>query len=176
MRLLGLCGSLRRESHNGRLLADLGSQCAPGSNFEVFSRTRDIPVFNEDIEDPPPPCVAVLWQAVADADGLLFATPEYNQALPGSTKNLVDWISRAPGEALLAAKATAVVGATAGLWGARIAQQQLRTVLHTCGARVMPTPSLFVAHGADKVPDDEALKAFMRAFSMWAQSAAKNPE
>jgi len=138
--------------------------------MEICDAVLDVPVFNEDLEGPATPgSVSELWRAVGSADGIVVATPEYNQALPGSTKNLIDWISRAPGAGILSAKPMAVVGATVGSWGTRIAQQQLRTVLSTLGARVMVTPSLFQANVADRDFEPGALVAFMAAFTAWVR-------
>ena len=172
MKILGISGSLRSSSHNTRLLARLAEHSETGHRLDLFAKVGDIPVFNEDLEcSALPSAVRDLWQAVSESDGLLFATPEYNQALPGSTKNLVDWISRAPAGSLLNAKPVAVVGATVGVWGTRIAQQQLRTVLLTCGARVMPSPSLYLANIERQDVPAALLRTFMRGFATWISSA-----
>lgn len=171
MKMLAISGSLRSGSHNTRLLTLLAEQCETGHRLDLFAKVGDIPVFNEDLEGPAAPsAVRDLWLAVSESDGLLFATPEYNQALPGSTKNLVDWISRAPAGSPLKAKPVAVIGATVGSWGTRLAQQQLRTVLLTCGARVMPSPSLYLAHIEKQEVPTALLRTFMRAFSTWIAS------
>lgn len=173
MKMLGLSGSLRKQSHNGRLLQRLKEHAGLDVALDIFDAVADIPVFNEDLEgDATPASVLALWRAVASADAVLFATPEYNQALPGSTKNLVDWISRAPREARLAGKPVAVVGATVGLWGTRIAQQQLRTVLLTEGARVMPSPSIYLAKAGEQEVEPAAASGFMAAFANWTGSGA----
>ena len=171
MKMLGISGSLRKQSHNGRLLQQLKKHAEQGVELEIFDAVASIPVFNEDLEgDATPAPVLALWRAVAASDGVLFATPEYNQSLPGSTKNLVDWISRVPQQARLTHKPVAVVGATVGMWGTRIAQQQLRTVLLTLGARVMPAPALFVAKAGEQEVEPAALSAFMAAFANWTRS------
>lgn len=172
MKILGISGSLRSASHNTRLLTRLAEHCETDHRLDLFAKVSDIPVFNEDLEGPATPsAVRDLWLAVGESDGLLFATPEYNQSLPGSTKNLVDWISRAPEGSPLNAKPVAVVGATVGLWGTRIAQQQLRTVLLTCGARVMSSPSLYLANIERQDIPTALLRTFMRAFATWISSA-----
>lgn len=171
MKILGLSGSLRQRSHNRFLLQQLGLHAAKDVHVDIFQSVAEVPVFNEDLEGAATPAsVLALWRAIGVADGILFATPEYNQALPGSTKNLVDWISRAPGESLLSGKPVAVIGATIGTWGTRIAQQQLRTVLSTLGAAVMPSPSLFVAKAGDFDFASEALAVFNSAFTVWVKS------
>lgn len=84
------------------------------------------------------------------ADGLLIATPEYNQSLPGVLKNVIDWLSRSDSAQGLAGKPVAVIGATTGPWGTRLAQAQLRQILIACQSLLLPGPALFVhaARGA----------------------------
>ena len=117
-----------------------------------------------------------LRREVAAADGLLIATPEYNQSIPGVLKNPLDWLSReAPGE-VLAGKPVAVVGATAGRWGTRLAQSVVRQVLAATGARTLSAPQLYAA-GAEALFDDEGrlidgatrrqLAAVLAAFAEW---------
>jgi chromate reductase len=84
-----------------------------------------------------------LRHALARADGLLIATPEYNQSVPGVVKNMIDWLSR---EEALSALPVAVIGASTGPWGTRIAQTSLRQMLLSVQAAVMSDPTLFVPH------------------------------
>ena len=86
---------------------------------------------------PAPRAVAELRQAIADADGLLFATPEYNSSIPGVLKNAIDWVSRPRAETPLQGKPAAVIGASTGSFGAVWAQAELRKVLGSTGARVV---------------------------------------
>ena len=93
LKVLGLAGSLRRNSLNKRLLM-AAAACAPASfELELFEGLEEVPLFNEDIEEEAIVSVRSLWSAVAAADGLVIATPEYNQSLPGVTKNAIDWLS-----------------------------------------------------------------------------------
>jgi chromate reductase len=161
--ILAISGSLRHGSINQCLLAKLAGRAPAEASFQLFEGLRDVPLFNEDLEAPSAPAgVSRLWRAVAEADVLLIATPEYNQSLPGVVKNLVDWLSRDPGRGLRG-KLCAVTGATVGRWGTRIAQQQLRTVLATCGARVLGGPALYVADGSNAEPAAEELDAYLGA-------------
>ncbi|MFI0898344.1 NADPH-dependent FMN reductase [Streptomyces sp. NPDC020983] len=148
LRVLGLAGSLRSDSHNRALLHAAARLAGPGVELDVFEGLKGIPVFDEDLEADTPPAVAGLRRAVGEADAVLFATPEYNQSMPGVVKNLVDWLSR--GGAGLADKPVAVIGASTGPWGTRIAQSQLRHVLLAVGALVVPAPALYVAHAASR--------------------------
>ncbi|HEV2981425.1 MAG TPA: NAD(P)H-dependent oxidoreductase [Solirubrobacteraceae bacterium] len=137
MRVLGISGSLRRDSHNTRLLQAAGELLPAGSELEVFDGLAEIPPFSEDDEHAPPPSVIALKDAIASADAVLFATPEYNGSIPGQLKNALDWVSRPRASTPLAGKPVAVIGASMGLFGAVWAQAELRKVLSTIGARVV---------------------------------------
>ena len=95
MRVLGISGSLRRESHNTRLLGQQASISDHGSDFELFDGLKAIPPYDEDDDvGDGPEAVAGLRRAIGAADAVLFATPEYNSSIPGVLKNAVDWTSR----------------------------------------------------------------------------------
>ena len=138
MRVLGISGSLRRDSHNTKLLLAAGEIVEQhGGRFELFDGLKAIPPYNEDddIGYGPRPVVH-LKRAIAKADAVLFATPEYNSSIPGVLKNAVDWASRPPTASPLRNKPVAVVGASTGMFGAVWAQAELRKVLAATGARV----------------------------------------
>jgi chromate reductase, NAD(P)H dehydrogenase (quinone) len=137
MRILGLSGSLRRDSHNTRLLAGASTLLPSGVELVVFDQLDAIPPYNEDDEHETPPAVAALKAAIAGADAVLVATPEYNASIPGVLKNALDWVSRPVVGTPLRGKPAAVVGASRGLFGAVWAQAELRKVLATIGARVV---------------------------------------
>jgi chromate reductase len=163
MKILGIAGSLRQDSFNRQLLSKMSARSPEGTRFQLVDSLADVPLFNEDLEEPAAPAGVIrLWRKVRDADVLVFATPEYNQSLPGVMKNAVDWMSRDPDRGLRG-KPCAVTGATIGRWGTRIAQQQLRTVLATCGARPLADPALFVADGVGAGPSDQDVDAFLGA-------------
>jgi chromate reductase len=135
-RLLAISGSLRRRSYNGALLRAAAAACDPEVEFELWSGLDAIQAYNEDVEHEPPPPVVLLKEKIAAADAILFATPEYNGSVPGALKNALDWVSR-PFEANpLRDKPVAVVGASQGVFGAVWAQDELRKILRTLGARV----------------------------------------
>ena len=138
MRVLGISGSLRRDSHNTKLLRAAGEIVDErGGQFEMFGGLKEIPPYDEDddVGDGPAPVVA-LRHAIADSDAVLFATPEYNSSIPGVLKNAVDWVSRPPAASPLRNKPVAVIGASTGMFGAVWAQAELRKVLGATGARV----------------------------------------
>jgi chromate reductase len=137
MRILGISGSLRRGSHNRRLLRAAGDALPPGADLAEWEGLRDLPAFDEDLESTPPPAVQDLLDAIEASDAILIATPEYNASLPGALKNALDWASRPfPGN-VLRDKPAAVIGASTGLFGAVWAQAEVRKVLKTSGAHVL---------------------------------------
>lgn len=165
-RLLGVAGSLRAGSHNRRLLEDLAAAAPPDLDLAVFEGLGEVPLYNEDVEAGGVPSgVRALADAVATADAVVFATPEYNQAIPGVIKNAIDWLSRPAVGAPLRGKAVAVTGATTGLWGTRLAQTQLRGTLVACGAWLLPTPVLFAARVEYEGWIDPAVRAFIEAIT-----------
>src|SRR5215211_5268078 len=137
MRILGIAGSLRRGSHNRRLLRAAGRALPPGAELVEWEGLGGLPIFDEDREDSPPPAVQELLAAVEEADALLIATPEYNASVPGGLKNALDWAPRPfPGN-VLPGKPSAVIGASTGLFGAVWAQAEVRKALKASGAEVL---------------------------------------
>jgi chromate reductase len=139
MRVLGISGSLRRDSHNTALLRHAGELFeAEGAEFVIYDGLRDIPPYDadEDTEDAPE-AVARIRAAVAEADAVFFATPEFNSSIPGVLKNALDWVSRPLATNPIRNKPVAVVGASTGMFGAVWAQAELRKVLGSMGARVV---------------------------------------
>lgn len=170
MRILGISGSLRRDSHNTTLLRAAAELLPSGTELVLYEGLADLPPFNEDEETPLPAAVAALRAAMDGADGILFATPEYNSSIPGVLKNAVDWASRkdpATGETALRNVPVAVVGASTGMFGAVWAQAELRRVLSATGARVvdreLPVVHAHEAFGADGMPVDADLRAQLAA-------------
>lgn len=138
LRILGISGSLRRGSHNTNLLRAAAELLPPGVDLEVFDGLRDVPPYDADRDlEPGDPAVARLRQAIASADAVLIATPEYNGSIPGVLKNALDWASRPFPDSVLRGKPVAVVGASTGLFGAVWAQAETRKVLGIIGADVI---------------------------------------
>jgi chromate reductase, NAD(P)H dehydrogenase (quinone) len=138
MRVLGISGSLRRDSYNSGLLRAAAELLPPGAELEVFDGLKAIPPYDADDDVQPAPApVAALRDAIADADAVLIATPEYNASIPGVLKNALDWASRPHATNVLRGKPAAVVGASTGMFGAIWAQAETRKVLSTIGARVL---------------------------------------
>jgi len=137
MRILGISGSLRRGSHNRKLLRAAGALLPPGVELVEWDGLAGLPAFDEDLETTPPEPVLEFFKAIEDADALLIATPEYNASLPGALKNAIDWASRPFPENVLRHKPSAVIGASTGLFGAVWAQAETRKTLRASGAYVL---------------------------------------
>ena len=138
MTILGISGSLRRDSHNTRALRAAADYVGDGVELEVWEGLKAIPPYDEDDDGPAAPAaVAELRSAIAGADAVLFATPEYNASIPGQLKNALDWVSRPLATNALRNKPVAVIGASTGMFGAVWSQAELRKVLKTIGARVV---------------------------------------
>ena len=137
MKVLGIAGSLRRDSFNRKLLANAAALLPADAKLEIWDGLKDVPPFDEDDELHEPQGVAELRDALAAADAVLISTPEYNHSIPGQLKNAIDWASRPKATAALRGKPVAVVGASTGAFGAVWAQADLRKVLSGAGARVV---------------------------------------
>src|SRR5215210_1954418 len=137
MRILGISGSLRRGSHNRRLLRAAGDALPSGADLVAWDGLAGLPAFDEDLETTPPEPVRELLEELEAADALLIATPEYNASLPGALKNALDWASRPFPDNVLRDKPSAVIGASTGLFGAVWAQAEVRKALKASGAHVL---------------------------------------
>src|SRR5690242_5922817 len=138
MKVLGISGSLRSGSHNTKLLRAAAEFLPSGWELEVWDGLKAVPPYDEDDDgDLVPAAVARLRAAIAGADALLIATPEYNSSIPGQLKNALDWASRPHATNVLRNKPVAVVGASTGAFGAVWSQAEVRKVLGAAGARVV---------------------------------------
>jgi chromate reductase len=138
MKVLAISGSLRRDSYNTKLLRAAEGLLPAVAELEFWDGLKAVPPYDEEDDvQPAPPAVAALRDAIAAADALLIATPEYNSSVPGQLKNAIDWASRPVAKSVLRNKPVAVVGASTGAFGAVWAQAELRKVLSATGARVV---------------------------------------
>ena len=159
MRVLGISGSLRRDSYNTRLLREAAEALPPAVELELYDAEDlwAIPPYSEDAEAlGEPASVTDLKGAIAEADAVLFSTPEYNSSIPGQLKNALDWVSRPAAANPMRGKPAAVVGASTSLFGAVWAQAELRKVLGALGARVVDR-ELPVARAAEAFDPDDTL-------------------
>jgi chromate reductase, NAD(P)H dehydrogenase (quinone) len=149
IKILGFAGSLRRGSYNRGLIRAAVELAPPGTAVEMFE-LGDIPLYNQDIEDlGDPPAVGAFKKALAGADALLVATPEYNHCIPGVLKNALDWASRPRVTSPLRDKPVAILGASSGPGATARAQANLREAFVFVGAVVMPLPEVLVARATD---------------------------
>ncbi len=162
MVVLGISGSLRRDSHNTVLLRAAAAEFPEGVEFRVFEGLREIPPYDEDDDrDRAPAAVARLREEIAGADALLIATPEYNSSIPGQLKNALDWASRPRASSPLRFMPVAVIGASVGAFGAVWAQAELRKVLGASGARVVEA-DLALGHAHERLGEDGSLDDELR--------------
>jgi chromate reductase len=167
MKIVAISGSTRRESHNMSLLRAAAELAPDGVEVVLWEGLKEIPHYDQDEEPASAPAVEELRAAIAEADAVLFATPEYNSSIPGSLKNALDWASRPVATGSFRNKPVAVIGASAGLFGAVWAQAELRKVLSAMGARVAEV-ELAVGKAHDKIDEagvvvDEETREQLRA-------------
>lgn len=155
--LVGIAGSLRSGSFNMALLQAAAALVPEDVHFEIGS-IKGIPLYNWDIEaaEGIPSAVMQLQDLIAEADGLIIATPEYNHSIPGVIKNVVDWLSRPPSEIprVFGDLPVAIMGASPGGFGTTLAQAAWLPVLKTLGAQPWSGGRMLVSH-AKKIFDEE---------------------
>lgn len=151
--IIGISGSLRKDSINTGLLKAAAKNAPEGCQVIVES-IKDIPLYNGDIEDTQgiPTPAASLKENIAAADGLLIATPEYNNSIPGVLKNTIDWISRPPKDRpkVFANRPVGIIGATPGSSGTSFSQYAWLPVFRILGAQVWSGKLLWIANASDK--------------------------
>ncbi len=125
VKILGISGSLRKQSFNTSTLRAAKSLAPEGSTIEIFD-IAGIPIYNQDEEMNPPQRVTEFKKAIRDSDAILFVTPEYNYSIPGPLKNAIDWASRPYGDSAWNGKPVAVMSASVGIFGGARAQYHLR--------------------------------------------------
>jgi chromate reductase len=164
--LLGICGSLRRASINRRLLDVVAETLPAGSAIAVWE-SLDLPIFSSDHAEPGR--VTEMKQAIASADGVVFAVPEYNYSIPGGLKNALDWISSPPVRSPLRGKPVAIVGATSGMSGTIRAQLHLREMLLFSDSQVLAQPEVLIPRAHERFDSegrlvDESTRALITRF------------
>lgn len=166
MRILGIPGSLRKQSYNlGALKA--AQQLAPaGVTIDIFD-LNGIPVYNQDLDATPPARVTEFKAAIRAADAILFSTPEYNYSIPGVLKNAIDWASRPYGDSAWLGKPAAVMGATVGQIGTARAQYHLRQTFVFLNMPALNQPEVMIGNAGQRFDKDgnltdDATKEFIR--------------
>ncbi len=176
--VVAFAGSLRRNSFN-RALVRAAEELAPeGLRIEAIE-IGGLPFYNADVElEGDPPAVASFKASLQSADGVLIATPEYNDGMPGVLGNALDWGSRLPGRSPLVGKPVAVMGASPSQTGTARAQLHLRQILNHVQARILPPPELLVALAHQRFdadlrlthePTQAVLKQLLERFVRWIE-------
>jgi chromate reductase len=170
-------GSLSKNSLNRRLANALLRIAPP--EFEMFEiRIGDLPLYNYDFDNDPPPAVRELKESIAQADAVMFITPEYNRSIPGPLKNAIDWASRPYGHNSFAEKASVVIGASPGKIGTAVAQQTMLSLLSYCNSPQMNSPEAYIQVTPGLITDDgeitdsstkEFLEGWLAAYSIYIQ-------
>ena len=157
MKILGISGSLRRESYNSALLRAAREVAGGAAELEIWDGLKAVPPYDDDDDgNEAPAAVTELRAAIAGADAVLIATPEYNSSVPGQLKNALDWASRPLRTNPLRNKPVAVVGASTGVFGAVWAQAELRKIVAAIGARPLES-GLPVSRAPSRFDDDGQL-------------------
>jgi chromate reductase len=145
MTILGIAGSLRRDSYNRAALREPQNLAPRDAKFEIFE-LDGISGFNQDEEKNPPSKVVELKSSVRGADAILFVTPEYNYSIPGVLKNAIDWASRPYGDSAWDGKPVAVMGASIGKLGTARAQYHLRQVFIFLNMHPINRPEVMIGN------------------------------
>ena len=177
LRILGIPGSLRKESYN-RLALETARKLVPeGAALEIVG-LEGVPPYNQDLEDHPPSTVAELKSKIRSSDAILFATPEYNYSVSGVLKNAIDWASRPYGESAWDGKPAAILGASTGSLGTARAQYHLRQILVTLNMYALNRPEVMIANASNKFDDQgnltddktrERIERLVRALIVWTR-------
>ncbi len=183
-KLVGLSGSLRSGSFNTALL-HAAAQLTPEGNELQVRTLHGIPLYDGDAEatEGIPSAVTNLKEVIAAADGLLLATPEYNNSLPGVAKNGIDWLTRPPAdiERVFKGKPVAIIGATPGGFGTILSQNAWLPVFRYLGASMWFGGRLLLSHAQKAFDQDgsltdeaarEQLRGFVEGFAAFARSPA----
>lgn len=156
IKILGIVGSLRKDSYNAFALKAAQALVPDGVSLELID-LHGIPIFNQDDEMTPPAAVLEFKRRILAADAILFATPEYNYSLPGGLKNAIDWASRPYGDSAWQGKPAAVMGASIGSLGTARAQYHLRQILVTLDMPVVNQPEVMIGNAAQRFDQEGQL-------------------
>jgi chromate reductase len=169
LKILAIPASLREASLTRHLLRALPELAPEDMQITVYD-LHDIPLYNQDVEDNKgfPPGVQALREAIAAADGIIFATSEYNGSVPAVLKNSIDWASR---RGLLAKRPVAPISGTPGALGGTKAQQHLRAILSHLGMYALPRPDVAIPKLGEKLQDDRITNEMTRSFvTQWLEA------
>ncbi len=151
-----IVGSLRKGSINAKLARALMKLAGSRLEFQLVE-IGDLPLFSQDLEADLPGAVKRIKAQIEAADGVLIVSPEYNRGMPGVLKNAIDWASRPYGKNSFAGKPTAIAGASPGVLGTAVAQQQWRSVFVALDAPTMGQPEVYLQFKDGAIGDDGAI-------------------
>jgi len=175
-----LVGSLRRDSIN-RKFAQALAKLAEGRLSFRFVELGDVPMYNEDLWESPPEPVLRLKREIEAADAVLFVVPEYNRSFPAVLKNAIDWGSRPYGKNSFAAKPGGIVGASPGVIGSAVGQNQLKGVLNVVDVVLMGQPEVYLNYKPENFAADgtitdartrDFLDGYLSRFVQWIERTA----
>jgi len=172
-----MVGSLAKGSLNGKLALALTRLAPPQLQMQEIP-IRDLPLYSYDYDDDYPEVARRFKEAIANVDGVLFVTPEYNRSIPGALKNAIDWASRPWGQNSFARKPSGVIGTSPGSIGTAVAQQHLRSVLCFCNSPLMNTVEAYIQFTPDLIDDqgnvskkdtEEFLRNYLSEYATFVQ-------
>ncbi len=180
LNILGISGSLRKQSRNSGLLRKVAELVPENISFSIAD-LQQVPFYNADIPaDGKPEAVLKIFDQMAKADAFIFACPEYNYSLAPALKNIIDWASRQPDNALLAGKPVAIMGAGGGMGTAR-SQYHLRQVCVFVDLYPLNKPEFFSSAFSESYNEDgdlvdehkiEQIKEIINALARWSKTLA----
>jgi len=180
IKILGIVGSLRKDSYNHFALKAAQELLLDGAVLNLIE-LHGIPVFNQDDEMTMPAAVLEFKQQILAADAILFATPEYNYSVAGALKNAIDWASRPYGESAWTGKPAAVMGASTGSPGTARAQYHLRQILVTLDMPTVNQPEVMIGNAAQRfcpdgrLTDESTRQSIQTLLEALVQLARSNP-
>lgn len=173
-----IVGSLRKDSFNRKLALALDKLNHPTLSFSLL-KVDDIPLYNQDLDNNLPAPVVRFKKEVADADAVLFITPEYNRSIPGVLKNMIDWGTRPYGKNVWNGKSMGIMGTSPGVVGTAVAQSHLRSIMVALGSIVFGLPEVYLVYKDDLIDADnnitvEGTRTFLQGFlDQFAKGAEK---
>ncbi len=177
IRILGIPGSLRRQSYNQAALRAASQLLPQGVTLDVFE-IDGLPGFNQDDEQNPPAKVVEMKKRIREADAILFATPEYNYSVPGVLKNAIDWASRPYGDSAWSGKPVAIMGASVGAIGTARAQYHLRQMFVFLNMYPLNQPEVMIGNASTRfdaqgnLTDDgskQLIRQLLQALADWTR-------
>ena len=159
VRIIGISGSLRKQSFNKAVLESIREIMPEGMDLEIADISQ-IPHYNGDLDLPAaasrPEPVQQFREKLAKADGILIVSPEYNYSIPGFLKNAIDWASRGEDSPLMN-KPVSVMGATPGMWGTIRMQMAFKPIFQYLNMPVVLKPEILIAKVKEKLDENRKL-------------------